>query len=170
MKWQPCVCRPSPITSICRRRSQTAIGLSCSRLPRCLYHFNESGEYTCYFCDRHGDRHLWQAGAVLDSCDIAPAQIHTFTMWVQYTLMWTMLNDPLAVRQVKVIFNITFLTVFSSWWRRYNCCHIVWHNCGCCDTCWHTGNMESLQTISMERDDTHTFNGWTKYVIISLVG
>ena len=71
---------------------------------------------------------------------------------------------------VKVKLIITLLTVFFSQWCWFDPCHIVWHNCGGCDTRWHTGNMEGLQTISMEWDDTHTFTSWTKYVIILVAG
>ena len=73
-------------------------------------------------------------------------------------------------KHVKMIFIMASLTVFFSWWHRFDPRHIIWHGCGCCDTRWHTGNMESVQKISMERTDTHTFTGWTKYVIISVSG
>ena len=73
-------------------------------------------------------------------------------------------------KQMKMIFTMASLTVFFSWWRQFDSCHIIWHDCGCCDTHWHTGNLESVQKISMEQADTHTFTGWTKYVIISVSG
>ena len=63
---------------------------------------------------------------------------------------------------------MTLLTVFFSQWHQCDPCHIVWYTCGCCNTRQHTGNVESLQTISMEQDDNHTFIGWAKYVIILL--
>ena len=111
---------------------------------------------------------LSQATAVLDNCVLTNARSHTFIMWVEYMLIWTMLTDPLAVRHVKVIFIITSLTVFFSQCHHYDCWRIVWNGGGGCDTHRHFGNMENLQTISMERTDTHTFTGWTKYVVIML--
>ena len=114
------------------------------------------------------DGHLSQVNAGSDSCNLTSVQLQTF---INVSSTYAHVNYTQYPSEVNTWKSYSLLIdcVFSRW-HQYNCCHIVWHYCGCCDTQRHTGNMESLQTINMEQADTHTFNSWTKYVIISVAG
>ena len=165
MKQQRWACRSSPITGICSHRSQTT-GVSCSQLSRCQLYFSGSG-----ICASFCDRHMWQVSVTgsctfrplwIDQCSIPRFQNVSWTYCQINYAQWSIRGKPL-----EVIFIITSLTVFSRW-HRLNCCHIVWHGSGRCDARWHTGNLESLQAISMERFWALTSTGGTKYVIFTV--
>ena len=115
---------------------------------RCVWHIYVTGSSS------FGPLWHWQC-ATPHYYNVSPTYVH-----VNYA-QWSIRSKFVKVRLI-----ITMLTVFFSQWHWFNPRHIVWHDCGGCDTRRHTGNMEGLQTISMEWDDTHTFTSWTKYVII----
>ena len=100
MKYWQWVCRPSASTGICGHRSQTT-GCNCSQHSRHLYPCTGTGVYMFISVTGTSDGPLSQAVNVLDNCVVQGAQLHTIIMWVQHTVMSTMLNDPSEVNTWK---------------------------------------------------------------------